>query len=283
MALANFVISGRTSPTFYFPSVGNQVRVSVFGNHVDGFSEEQHDKSVQVTENPVESGSTITDSAITNPDHLRLEGLVSDLIPRAGPLPANLSDRSALAWGIIEDMADNHQIVQVVTGIKTYDSMLLTTASTVRNARTGGGLRFTLNMKSLRIVDTQLRTVRLQPENVTGPIVDRTTTVDAGEKDSQDTEGDTIYMPVNSYDPNEFEDPSMFDMIRSEVTEIWQFLVNGVFTQAKSLGSVVEEAYESFRNVGVVNDVAQRFGIEMDIFETDTDRESVINRILRDE
>ena len=99
MALANFVISGRTSPTFYYPSVGNQARVSIFGNHVDGFSEEQHDKSVQITDIPVESGSNISDSAITNPDYLRLEGLVSDLIPKAGPLPANLSDRSALAWG----------------------------------------------------------------------------------------------------------------------------------------------------------------------------------------
>ena len=180
-------------------------------------------------------------------------------------------------------MADNHQIVQVVTGIKTYDSMLLSTASTVRNAKTGGGLRFTLNMKSLRIVDTQLRTVRLQQENVSGPVVDRTTTVDAGEKDSPDTEGETLFFPVNSYDPNEFEDPSLIGEIRAEVAEIWQFIVNGVFTQAKSLKSVVTEAYDSFRDIELVNDVAERFGIEMDIFETDTDRASVIKRLLSDE
>ena len=274
MAQANFVISGRTSPTFYYHSVGNQARVSVFGNHVDGFSEEQHDKSVQVTENPVESGSTITDSATTNPDHLRLEGWVSDLIPRAGPVPVNLSDRSALAWGIIEDMADNHQIVQVVTGIKTYNSMLLSTASTVRNARTGGGLRFTLNMKSLRIVDTQLRTIRLSPENVTGPIVDRTTTVDAGEKDSPDIEGDDMFLPwepwIEQVQETGFEEDFRL-MLR--------FISNQVFKLAKPLKEVAQEAYNRFTNLELVNEALTYFGVELDVFESDIDPEVAIKRI----
>ena len=71
---------------------------------VDAHPDESHEISIAKTDYPIETGSSLTDNAINEPDKLTLEGWVSDLFI---PLTAlvSIEGRPVEAWNRITALA----------------------------------------------------------------------------------------------------------------------------------------------------------------------------------
>ena len=148
---------------------------------LDGYPTEDHQLSLQTTEHPVESGGSVTDNAVKLPDKLRLEGWVSDGLPAAGTDDATTPDqRRAETWQTIVTLMEQRELLEVVTLLKTYQNMIITSARTELNDKTARGLRVTLELSEIIHVGTTA--TRFSAGRVSGPATDRTSTVDGGTK-----------------------------------------------------------------------------------------------------
>lgn len=111
---------------------------------------EEHQGSVTITKNPVESGADITDHAIVQPDLLIIQGVVTDsplgsaafgqLIDSITNLfgtstSANLT-RSQQAYEALQTLKNNAEPIDVTTRLKTYTNMMITGLSTSQDKDT---------------------------------------------------------------------------------------------------------------------------------------------------
>ena len=157
-----------------------RTHMPVFAGKVDGFFRETHKLGLGTTENPLESGSTLTDNAVKLRDKLTLEGMVSDLLPAPGI--SYSEDRAADVWGSIVELFKNRTLLEVVTALRVYRNMIITSAEAPVSVRTGKSLRFTLELSEMLFAATE--TGRFIADGVSGPAIDRTSEVDGGDRAS---------------------------------------------------------------------------------------------------
>jgi len=139
----------------------------------DVITEESHEMVSETTEFEVEDGSLITDHVIKKGKTLKLTGLISDdpitilqtgFLERATSIiPENL--KSKLGFGLggkpsknafdqFEKIYDEKRSVEIVTGLKKYDNMILIDLNIPRTSRTVRSLQFTATFKQINIVST---------------------------------------------------------------------------------------------------------------------------------
>ena len=111
--------------------------------------DELHERSSTVTEHPVEDGSTITDHVIVNPERVRLTGFVTD----AGTRDAERGATQA-AFDALDRASTQGQIVQVITGRKTYQDMILVSADLPRERP--DSMQFSLEFVQVRLVTPEV-------------------------------------------------------------------------------------------------------------------------------
>ena len=160
--------------------------ISVLGSgRIDGYFSEEHRVGLRKTKYPVESGATLTDNAVSIPERLRLEGLVSDLLPAPGNTLS--PDRAPDTWAAIVALAKARTTFDVVTALKVYSNMLIVRAEAPRNNLTGNSLRFTLDLEELLLGETEILKVG---EEDAGPLAsERISAIDGGDRTS-------TYVPV---------------------------------------------------------------------------------------
>ena len=145
-------------------------RASIGTVQLDASVSETHESKVEVTEHPVERGVNISDHARALPQSLRIEGLVSNFhlpYPSAA-LTARLSgstqysarpdlagNRAEEAYSELLRLKDAAELITVVTAIQTYENMLITDLNIPRDATSGDGLRFSINLKQITIVNSR--------------------------------------------------------------------------------------------------------------------------------
>jgi hypothetical protein len=113
---------------------------------------EDHRFNSRVTYYPVETGTLVSDHIINQPDVVVLQGLVSDT-----PLNAlALFNRSIQAFNQLVRLHERREVVTVVTGLKVYPSMAITSMNVPRNIRTGQSLTFTVELQRV-VFDTSVR------------------------------------------------------------------------------------------------------------------------------
>jgi hypothetical protein len=132
---------------------------------VDCTISESHEASVTVTKHPVEDGAKITDHARPEPVTLTIEGMVSNT-PIASVFTTGGAIYSAGAQGPVQsaykmliDLHDNPRLIDIVTKLRTYHNMILTSLKIPRDAKTGDVIRFSANFQEIRTVQTQIITV----------------------------------------------------------------------------------------------------------------------------
>ena len=126
-------------------------RIDPLVGRVDGYLTEEHERNVTKTSYPVESGASLTDHAIREPDKLKLEGWVSDLLPSGeGGQAAPLPERSVAAWEEIGKLMTAREPLTVVTSLGVSRDMLITKASATVDRTTGRALRFTLELEEIQ-------------------------------------------------------------------------------------------------------------------------------------
>ena len=138
---------------------------------LDASIKEEHSAEVDVTDHAVEQGSSITDHARPKPEEVTIEGVVSNTpLNRFQTLRAESFDGVAWqtsaavnavrgmpgaaesAYRALRDLRDTPKLVTIVTALRTYDNMLLTSLKVPRDAQTGDCLRFEAKFKQVRIV-----------------------------------------------------------------------------------------------------------------------------------
>jgi len=127
---------------------------------LDATLSEDHEYNSKVTSFPVEDGRVVTDHIIKEPERVQISGIVSDT-----PLAILTSfNRSIDAFNRLVQIYENKEIITVVTGIKIYTDMVMTSLQVPRNLQTGQSLNFIIELQKI-LLDRSIRYV----ENADNP------------------------------------------------------------------------------------------------------------------
>lgn len=113
---------------------------------LDALISEDHKYSSKVTDYPVEDGTIISDHIVNEPVKLMIQGIVSDT-------PINIFaqfNRSIDAFNELVRIHNERLVVTVVSGIKTYQNMAITSLDVPRNLKTGQSLTFNIELQQIK-------------------------------------------------------------------------------------------------------------------------------------
>ena len=106
---------------------------------------EDHKYTSRVTYFPVENGTIVSDHIINQPDVVVLSGLVTDT-----PLSFLAGfNRSIAAFNQLVQLHERRQVIDVVTGIKIYKNMAITSLEVPRTVKTGQTLTFNIVLQKI--------------------------------------------------------------------------------------------------------------------------------------
>lgn len=133
---------------------------------VDAFIRENHSFSSELTEHPVENGSTIVDHIFNKPVSISLDGIITntpmtlvgitsfDSLRRFANNESN--DFSQIAFAKIEEIFCKREPISIATSLKTYEDMVLESLSVERESGNSSSLKFSCTAKQIRIVAQKL-------------------------------------------------------------------------------------------------------------------------------
>lgn len=135
------------------------VQSRVAGVFLDATLTEDHIYNSRVTSYPVEDGRIISDHIINEPEILQITGVVTDT-----PLSIFSSfNRSIDAFNRLVRVHTQRERITVVTGIKVYTDMVMTSFQVPRNVQTGQSLTFVIELQKV-LLDSSVR-LNLDPNN----------------------------------------------------------------------------------------------------------------------
>jgi hypothetical protein len=129
---------------------------------VDAMVQEDHQSAATLTDYPIENGVSISDHVVVKPDQLTLNCVVSNTPIYIGPglLATNrIMDAYILLWAIMSTKS----AVNIVTGLRVYQNMVLEDLKVTRTKDNGQALEFIVQAKQARIVKTQTSTASAAP------------------------------------------------------------------------------------------------------------------------
>ena len=119
--------------------------------------------NMTVTDFPVEDGASISDHVQPQPVSVAIRGLVSSTPLRIISFDVIVGDaRPRAAFEILTEIQDNKELVRIVTDLRTYDNMALTSLNAPRRQDTKNALLFTALFREVKLVSSQI--VQLPPE-----------------------------------------------------------------------------------------------------------------------
>lgn len=126
---------------------------------------ETHEDEVTITEHPLEKGSVVADHAIKQPAQLTIECGWSNSPPITGislsGTPPQLSVQEV--YQELLRMQSDVELVDVLTGKRTYNNMAITRLATITDKNTENALLISITLRQLLFVGT--RTLTLQPSS----------------------------------------------------------------------------------------------------------------------
>lgn len=145
---------------------------------LDASVKEEHVGEVEVTDHPVEQGAAVSDHARPKPEELTIEGVVSNT-----PLNFIQARRSVTSEGFtwttsaqinavrgtpgnaeaayvtLRAMRDVPKLLTIITALRSYDNMVMTSLKIPRDKETGDVLKFEAKFKQVRIVTNAVTVV----------------------------------------------------------------------------------------------------------------------------
>lgn len=116
---------------------------------IDIVSSEVIELPSETTDNPIESGSEVTDHIINRPILLRMACQIG------GSNLTNWTDRKIEGYEALKKLRDDKQPVTVVSGLETFTNMLINNISIDRNLQNASVLQFQIEFKQAKIVSSQ--------------------------------------------------------------------------------------------------------------------------------
>jgi hypothetical protein len=136
---------------------GSDKKKSIGGIEIDAFIEETYNHTAQVTEYPVEQGFKINDHVVHSPDSISVNGVIGEASiyeDYSQELPP--ANRAQDYYFKLVDLKEKGEPITIVTGLKVYENMLITSLSVTRNAQNGKSLVFTMDLTKVTIIKSQL-------------------------------------------------------------------------------------------------------------------------------
>lgn len=188
-AIAQTVLGEQSLPQhvcLFYPKEGYKVG-SV---ELDLILDEDHSKSAQVTENPLQDGRAISDGIFLELQEGSLTGLVTNhsvkrAEERAKKLELQdsetlmaeaenyqLENRAKQAWVDLKAVMDAKQPVTIVTSLEVYDNVAITNISTERNGDSGDALEIKVSFRQILTVSLMEHevTAQVQPKDMDSDI-----------------------------------------------------------------------------------------------------------------
>lgn len=188
-AIAQTVLGEQSLPKhvcLFYPKKGYKVG-SV---ELDLILDEDHSKSAQVTENPLQDGRAISDGIFLELQEGSLTGLVTNhsvkiAEERAKQLELQdsetlmaeaenyqLENRARQAWVDLKAVMDAKQPVTIVTSLEVYDNVAITNISTERNGDSGDALEIKVSFRQILTVSLMEHevTAQVQPKDMDSDI-----------------------------------------------------------------------------------------------------------------
>lgn len=188
-AIAQTVLGEQSLPKhvcLFYPKEGYKVG-SV---ELDLILDEDHSKSAQVTENPLQDGRAISDGIFLELQEGSLTGLVTNhsvkiAEERAKQLELQdsetlmaeaenyqLENRAKQAWIDLKAVMDAKQPVTIVTSLEVYDNVAITNISTERNGDSGDALEIKVSFRQILTVSLMEHevTAQVQPKDMDSDI-----------------------------------------------------------------------------------------------------------------
>jgi hypothetical protein len=156
--------------------VFDRTRAQIGSVQLDVSISEQHTSTNEVTDHPVEVGVNIVDHVRPKPDVLKIEGMVSNTpLPSsdapAYPVTVNgitflsksqfQAARAGTAYSDLLSLQSSASLITVVTGLRTYDNMVIESLDVPRDAKVGQALRFSCTLKQIKTA--VLQTAKIVP------------------------------------------------------------------------------------------------------------------------
>lgn len=141
-------------------------KTNIGGYFFDGFISVEHNRSLTITENPVETGAAVTDHAYVQPMTLTMNIMMSDV--HQSIIPGQFSDRTfrhTSAWHVLRQIQENRIPVDVFTKLGYYKNMLIQTISAKDTFETFRGLNATVTLKEIPIA--RVKTVKISSASQT--------------------------------------------------------------------------------------------------------------------
>jgi len=131
-------------------------RVQVDSIALDATLSEVHTSTAQVTDHPVEDGADVSDHVIQRPDELDIAGVISNtpIEILGGAAAAFNPQRAEDAYEEIRVLKTTGTLITVVTPIRTYEQMAITSLVVNRDSVTGDAVSLSMRMKEVRTVES---------------------------------------------------------------------------------------------------------------------------------
>lgn len=188
-AIAQTVLGEQSLPQhvcLFYPKEGYKVG-SV---ELDLILDEDHSKSAQVTENPLQDGRSISDGIFLELQEGSLTGLVTNHSVKIAEKRAKqlelqdsetlmadaenyqLENRAKQAWVDLKAVMDAKQPVTIVTSLEVYDNVAITNISTERNGDSGDALEIKVSFRQILTVSLMEHevTAQVQPKDMDSDI-----------------------------------------------------------------------------------------------------------------
>lgn len=132
---------------------------------MDATLSEVHTSEADVTEHPVEEGANITDHIRRLPEAVEINGIVSNTpivflasLTAESPLENDVTpvtDRAGAAYDELIRIKDQGELVTVVTTLRDYENMALTSVVVNRDAQSGNVMNAQLSLREIIIAKTK--------------------------------------------------------------------------------------------------------------------------------
>ena len=123
---------------------------------VDVTISEDHERSTQITSNPVEEGASINDHQIRNPERIQIEGFITDTPAQILGGIAGLG-RTQDAFDTLDELWREGELLTVATKWVTYEDMAIVNLTLPR--RREQALRFSADLQQVNIVESEITEV----------------------------------------------------------------------------------------------------------------------------
>lgn len=123
---------------------------SIGGLVLDVTVEETHVDELEICEHPIENGADVVDHAFLLPSGLTIRAGHSD----SGGDPSG-DRRSVIAYQELRDLQGKRELLQVVTGKRSYENMLIRSLSVTTDKETENVLMVTAELREVLLVSAQ--------------------------------------------------------------------------------------------------------------------------------